>query len=101
MDAQRTVSIMNEVLTPLTDAFGGPGWWGILLLIPLLLAGHVSEIAVAYGLWQRSEERPRARAVWRVAAISGAVAVVSLIATLAWVGAYAAPRLAEQLSLWL
>ncbi len=92
VDAQRTVAMMSELLAPLADAFGGPGWWGILLLIPLLLAGHVSEVAVAYGVWRRSEHRPASRA-WRVAAVSGAVAAVSLIATLAWVAAYAAPRL--------
>ena len=88
---------MGDLLAPVAGAFGGEGWWGILLFIPLLLAGHVSEVAVAYGLWRRSAHRAPAPRVWRVAAVSGAVAVVSLIASMVWVAAYAAPRLAADL----
>ena len=89
---------MADLLAPVTGAFGGEGWWGILLFIPVLLAGHVSEVAVAYGLWRRSAHRPPAPRVWRVAAVSGAVAVLSLIASLMWVATYAAPRLAADLA---
>lgn len=89
---------MGDLLAPVSGAFGGEGWWGILLFIPLLLAGHVSEIAVAYGLWRRSAHRPPAPRVWRVAVVSGAVAAVFLIASLVWVAAYAAPRLAADLA---
>jgi hypothetical protein len=70
----------------------------VLLFVPLLLAGHVSEVAVGYGLWRRWSERPPSPRVWRVAAVSGAVAVVSLIAALVWVAVYAAPRLAADLA---
>jgi hypothetical protein len=87
-----------DLLAPVTVAFGGEGWWGILLFVPLLLAGHVSEVAVGYGLWRRWSERPPSPRVWRVAAVSGAVAVVSLIAALVWVAVYAAPRLAADLA---
>ena len=92
---------MSDLLDPMTDAFLGEGWWGILFFIPLLLAGHVSEIAVGYGLWRRTAHRPPAPRVWRVAAVSGAVAVIFLIATLIWIGVYVAPRLAADLATWL
>ncbi|MHB1328552.1 MAG: hypothetical protein ACYC2K_10155 [Gemmatimonadales bacterium] len=92
---------MADLLAPLVGALQGEGWWGILLFIPLLLAGHVSEVAVVYGLWRRSEHRPQAPRVWRVAAVSGAVAAVFLIAALVWVAAYVAPRLAADLATWL
>ena len=87
-------------LAPLAGALQGEGWWGILLFIPLLLAGHVSEVAVVYGLWRRSAHRPAAPRVWYVAAVSGVVAAVFLVATLVWVGAYVAPRLAADLATW-
>lgn len=89
---------MGDLLAPVTVAFGGEGWWGILLFVPLLLAGHVSEVAVGYGLWRRIDDRPPSPRVWRVAAISGAVAVASLIAAMTWVAVYAAPRLATDLT---
>lgn len=89
---------MGEVLTSLVGAFGGEGWWGILLFVPLLLAGHVSEVAVVYGLWRRSAHRPSAPRVWRLAVASGAVAGVFLVASMVWVAAYAAPRLAADLA---
>jgi hypothetical protein len=92
---------MAHLLAPLTGLIEGEGWWGILLLIPLLLAGHISEVAVAYGLWRRSEHRPPAPRVWQVAAVSGAVAAAFLVGTLIWVGAYVAPRLSAELVAWL
>lgn len=92
---------MADLLAPFASAFGGEGWWGILLFVPLLLAGHVSEAAVGYGLWRRSMHRPPAPRVWHVAAVSAAIAGVFLIAALAWVGGYVAPRLAGDLALLL
>ncbi|MHA6669851.1 hypothetical protein ACX3O0_13390 [Homoserinimonas sp. A447] len=92
---------MADLLAPLAGAFQGEGWWGILLFIPLLLAGHISEATVAYGLWRRSEHRPPAPRVWHVAAVSGAVAAAFLIAALVWVGAYVAPRLGTDVATWL
>ena len=92
---------MGEVLTPVVGAFGGEGWWGILLFVPLLLAGHVSEVAIVYGLWRRSVQRPPAPQVWVTAVVSGGVAFAFLVAALAWVGAYAAPRLGAELATWL
>ncbi|TQL48089.1 hypothetical protein FB562_1170 [Homoserinimonas aerilata] len=86
-----------DLWAPVTAAFGGEGWWGILLFVPVLLAGHVSEVAVGYGLWRRTVERPSSKRVWRVAAVSGVVAVASLVAAMIWVGTYAAPRLAADL----
>jgi hypothetical protein len=100
-DASEGVSDVVDLLAPLAASFQGDGWWGILLFIPLLLAGHVSEGAVVYGLWQRSARWPPAPRVWRVAAISGAVAAVFLVATLIWVAVYVAPRLAADLAHWL
>src|SRR5690554_1767315 len=87
-----------DLLAPVTAAFGGEGWWGILLFVPLLLAGHVSEVAIGYGLWRRLDDRPPSPRVWRVATISGAIAVASLIAAMTWVAVYAAPRLATDLT---
>lgn len=92
---------MSDLLTAIAGLIAGEGWWGILLFIPLLLAGHVSEGAVVYGLWRRSTDRPPAQRVWRVAMVSGTVAAVFLIASLVWVGAYVAPRLAADVSTWL
>lgn len=100
-NASKGVSDMVDLLEPLAGAFQGEGWWGILFFIPLLLAGHVSEAAVAYGLWRRSEHRPPPPRVWHVAAASGAVAAIFLAGTLIWVGAYVAPRLAADLATWL
>lgn len=91
---------MSDLLEPLAGAFGGDGWWGILLFIPLLLAAHISEGAVAFGLWRRSAHRPAAH-VWQVAVASGAVATAFLIASMVWVGVYAAPRLGANLAAWL
>lgn len=90
-----------DLLAPVTAAFGGEGWWGILLFVPMLLAGHVSEVAVGYGLWRRLDDHPPSPRVWRVAAVSGAVAVASLIAAMSWVAAYAAPRLVADLMSYL
>jgi len=92
---------MVDLLAPLVGVIHGDGWWGVLLFIPLLLAGHVSEGAVAYGLWRRSAHRPPTPQVWRVAAVSGAVAIAFLVAALVWVGVYLAPRLATDLVAWL
>lgn len=91
---------MGELLVPVIGTFYGDGGWGILLFIPLLLAGHISEAAVVYGLWRRSEHRPPAPRVWRMAVVAGAVAVVFLIAALVWVGVYVAPRVAADLEAW-
>lgn len=88
---------MSDLLVPLIGAIGGEGWWGILLFVPLLLAGHVSEGAVAYGLWRRSAHNPAPR-VWRVAVVSGAVAVVFLVAGMAWFASYVGPRIVADLA---
>jgi hypothetical protein len=85
----------------LIGAMGGEGWWGILLFIPLLLAGHVSEGAVAYGLWRRSVTGVPAQHAWVVAGVSGAIAAAFLVAAMVWVGTYLAPRLAAELAAWL
>ncbi|MEX1078225.1 MAG: hypothetical protein WED09_03855 [Homoserinimonas sp.] len=95
------MSEMGDLLRPLAGVIEGDGWWGVLLFIPLLLAGHVSEMAVVYGLWRRGAHRPPAPRLWHVAIASGAVAAVFLIASLVWVGAYVAPRLAADLVTWL
>lgn len=95
------MSDMADLLASAAGTVLGEGWWGILFLIPLLLAGHVSEAAVAYGLWRRSEHRPPPPRVWRIATVSGVVAAVFLIATLVWVGTYVAPLIAAEFAEWL
>jgi hypothetical protein len=91
---------MDDLLAPLVGVIDGDGWWGVLLFIPLLLAGHVSEGAVVYGLWRRSSDRTPTPRVWRVAVVSGAVAALFLVASMIWIGTYVAPRLVAELPTW-